>query len=83
MQDYILFINCACHTFIDTIIYHTIQNGGLNLYLFLQAFDNFLGVYVLYKVDMHQKKLNSARIFQEINIFAHFCFSFTFLYLYE
>ena len=26
---------------------------GLNQFLFWQAFDNFLGVYVLYKVDMH------------------------------
>ena len=54
---------------------HTIQNGGLNLFLFWQAFDNFLGVYELYKVDMHQIKLNSARIFQEINIFASFLLS--------
>ena len=52
-------------------INHTIQNGGLNQFLFWQAFDNFLGVYVLYKVDMHhQIKLNSAKISQEINIFA-------------
>ena len=54
---------------------HTIQNGGLNLFLFWQAFDNFLGVYELYKVDMHQIKLNSARIFQEINIYASFLLS--------
>ena len=54
---------------------HTIENGGLNQFLFLQTFDNFLGVYVLYKVDMHQIKLNSARIFQEINIFASFLLS--------
>ena len=62
---------------------HTIQNGGLDQFLFLQTFDNFLGVYVLYKVDMHHKKLNSARIFEEMDIFAHFCFIFIFLYLYE
>jgi hypothetical protein len=54
--------------------FHSIQNGGLYHFLFLQAFDNFLGFYVLYKDDMHKKNLNSLRIFQEINIFAHFYF---------
>ena len=57
------------------ITVHTIQIGGLNVVLFWQGFDNFLGVYVLYKVDMHQKNLNSAKIFQEINIFASFLLS--------
>ena len=64
--------------FIFTV--HSIQIGGLYHFLFLQAFDNFLGVYVPYKVDMHQKNLNSARIFQEINSFAHFYFLVLFLY---
>ena len=58
---------------------HTIQNEDLDQFLFLQTFDNFLWVYLLQKVDMHHKKLNSARIFQEINMFAHFCFIFIFL----
>ena len=58
---------------------HTIQNRSLNHFLFLQTFDNFLEVYVLYKVDMHQKNLNSARLFQEISILL----IFTFLQLYE
>ena len=67
------FFSLITYLYICTL--HTIQNGGFNLFLFWQAFDNFLGVYELYKVDMHQIKLNSARIFQEINIFASFLLS--------
>ena len=53
---------------------HRSQIGGLYHFLFLHGFDDFLGVYVKDKVDEHQKKVNSARIFQEINSFAHFYF---------
>ena len=53
---------------------HSTQIGGLDHFLFLEVFDNFLAVHVAYKADMHQKNLNSARIFQEINTFAHFYF---------
>ena len=48
---------------------HSTQIRGLDHFLFLKAFNNFLGVYVPYKVDMHQKYLNSARIFEEIQQF--------------
>ena len=52
---------------------HSTQIEGLDHFLFLEGFDNFLGVYVSYKVNMHQKNLNSARIFQEIISFARIC----------
>ena len=60
-----------------------LSNIVLDHFLFLEAFDNFLGVYVVYKVDMHQKKLNSARISQEINSFAHFLLSCTLMILHK
>ena len=61
--------------------YTHLSNIVLDHFLFLEAFDNFLGVYVVYKVDMHKKKLNSARISQEINSFAHFLLSCTLMIL--
>ena len=37
------------------LITHSMKNGVLDHFLFLQAFFNFWGFYVLYKVDMQQK----------------------------
>ena len=59
---------------------YSIQIWDLDHFLFLEAFDNFLEGNVPYNVDIHQKNLNSARVFQENNSFAHFYFLVLLLY---
>ena len=54
---------------------HSTQIRGLDHFLFLKAFNNFLGVYVPYKVDMHQKKPHFSENFWRNQQFCSFFIS--------